>query len=397
MNDWTALIATHNRAAPLAETLRRIPEGVEVVVVDNASTDGTAEMVRAERPDAQLVRLDENLGPVAKSIGLERATRTLIASLDDDAAPLPGAWEEMARWFMVDQTLGCAGFGVRLPDGGWECAALPRVFVGAACAFRREALVGAGAWDARYFMQAEEYDLSFRLAMRGWRCEVLHEVPALHRKTHAARLPARTIRLDARNNALLARTRLPEPWDAMYAEDWALRYRLLGKMSGAKRHALAGLAAAEREWSGFEREPMPKPLFDHVFRHAAVREGLRTLYEKGARRLTLARWGKNALAFVEGARLEDMEVVCVADDRFAEAGLRSWRGVPVRTARRALREKVDAIVIADSAPIFATQAAREVRACTGVPVVVIDGADVGALERAHAAYGNGDQSALAAA
>lgn len=380
---WSVVIATRNRREALLETLRAIPASFEVIVVDNASTDRTPEAVYVARPSARVVALRRNAGPVAKSLALPLVSNELIAALDDDAAPEAWTWDEMAARFGADGRLLCAGWGVRTPvasarEGesrpafeGWDCGALPRVFAGAACAFRTDALRAARGWDVSLFMQAEEYDLVFRLcalAGEARACGVFFNLPAMHRKSALARSAARTLRLDARNNAIVARRWLPEPWGAIYGADWRDRYRALARLAGHRWSAPAGHAQA------IARRRAPTPLapgvFDDLFGHALLTERMTALREEGVRRVLLARRGKNALAFDIAAERAGLEIVALADDRFAgeRSGRVRWRGMPVVREEDALRERFDAVVIAESAPIHAAHAAARWRGRTGATV-----------------------------
>ncbi|MGP1310615.1 MAG: glycosyltransferase family 2 protein [Phycisphaerales bacterium] len=376
MGSLSVIIATRNRAAALRETLRAVPPGAEVLVVDNASTDLTSAAVRDARPEARLIRLDRNEGPTAKQIALEQVSNEFVVALDDDCAPTDHAtWAAMLSRLRRDDSLACAGFGVRLPSRRWECAALPRVFVGAAVAFRRNALLEAGGYDRRLFMQAEEYDIVYRLAARGWRCEVFHDLVALHRKHEQGRRNARTVFLDARNNVAQALRYLPTEWRSRYAKAWTERYVALGR---AGRHATAakrGVAAARLDPRMRGRREMPMGAFEDVFRLREIAPALRALQVSGVERVLFATLGKNMPMYAEAARWAGLRVAAVADDRFARAGVRWCEGAPVLTTEQALHEDFDAVVVSDSAPIFAHQAAERWRRLTVKHVLAPDGLD----------------------
>src|SRR4051812_33725473 len=89
MPDATILIVTHNRRDELrrALTSAREQEGDnEILVLDDASTDGTAEMVAREFTEARLVRTEESYGCIGqRNRGAELARAPIIVSLDDDA------------------------------------------------------------------------------------------------------------------------------------------------------------------------------------------------------------------------------------------------------------------------------------------------------------------------
>src|SRR5262245_21546460 len=112
------VIATHNRGQTLVDCLRRtfatigLPaDQVETFVIDNASSDGTPELLLAATfPNVTLLRLKKNRGPVAKNAGLVRARGEFVILLDDDAYPHPGAVPQMIRHFRDDKTLGAAVF-----------------------------------------------------------------------------------------------------------------------------------------------------------------------------------------------------------------------------------------------------------------------------------------------
>jgi rhamnopyranosyl-N-acetylglucosaminyl-diphospho-decaprenol beta-1,3/1,4-galactofuranosyltransferase len=102
-----ALVVTYNRRALLEECLRAIeaqtvPPG-ELIVVDNASTDGTAELLRepgfAGRPGVTVLRLDENLGSsggFARGFEAARAADAeWLWTMDDDAEPAPDCLERL--------------------------------------------------------------------------------------------------------------------------------------------------------------------------------------------------------------------------------------------------------------------------------------------------------------
>src|SRR5262245_51539341 len=75
----------------LAALLPQLPDGAEVVLVDNGSTDGMAAWARATYPGARVIRLPENLGFAGGvNAGLRAARGTLLLLLNDDAFAAPG-------------------------------------------------------------------------------------------------------------------------------------------------------------------------------------------------------------------------------------------------------------------------------------------------------------------
>nr|WP_202512714.1 glycosyltransferase [Streptomyces sp. SID3343] len=85
---------THNRREELLRTLavlRDLPDAAPIVVVDNASADGTAPAVRSACPDVSLIELARNLGAVGRNIAVRTVTTPYVAFCDDDVWWAPGA------------------------------------------------------------------------------------------------------------------------------------------------------------------------------------------------------------------------------------------------------------------------------------------------------------------
>lgn len=86
--------------------LTRLPEQAPVIVVDNASSDGTVESVRAAFPQVRVIRLTSNHGSPARSIGVRAATTPYVAFADDDSCCASGALSRAARVFDAHPRLG---------------------------------------------------------------------------------------------------------------------------------------------------------------------------------------------------------------------------------------------------------------------------------------------------
>ena len=119
-----AVVVTHNRQPQLAQTVTRLlAERVDhLIVVDNASTDGTAEWLATVNDlRLQVLRLDENRGGAGGfAAGMAHATAQFdpdwVLVMDDDARPEPGA---LARFRAMDRSgLGAVAAAVYKPDGG---------------------------------------------------------------------------------------------------------------------------------------------------------------------------------------------------------------------------------------------------------------------------------------
>ncbi len=369
------VLATYNRKEPVTHTLAQLARcgldraDYEVIVVDNASSDGTPDDI-APRCDV-LIRRPRNAGSCAKAYGVERARGQYIVFLDDDSFPRPGSAERMLRHFESDQSLGAAGFTVHLPDGRLEGGALPDVFVGCGVGLRIEALRQAGGLDASFFMQAEEYDLAFRLASAGWGIQTFDDLHVEHRKTECARRSERTLFYDIRNNLRVIARYLPASCSAAYRRDAIKRYRWFahrdGFLKAFVRGACAGRYRAATERIGFRGRRLSASNFERFFRWEEIADRMNALAHSGVRRIAFVDLGKNVYAYYRGARSAGLEVSAIGDDRFAAPG-RRYRGIPVVGWDDVRRLSVDAVVVSNSSPVHGTVTCERAQRSLRTPV-----------------------------
>ena len=270
-------IATRNRREQLLATLARLralPERPPILVVDNASTDGTAAAVRERHPELGLLALEENRGAAARNAAVRRLATPYVAFADDDSWWEPGALTRAAELLRSHPQLGllaarvlvgaerrldptCAAMAASpLTDaGGADVPGVPVLgFVACGAVVRRTAFLQAGGFDARYGIGGEERLLAGDLAAAGWlvrydeRLVVRHWPPPAGPERRAGRL-AHVVRNDLWS-AWLRRParRLP-----------AATLRALAD-GGAGWQTLRGAGAALRglPWVLRERRPHPQ-------------------------------------------------------------------------------------------------------------------------------------------
>jgi GT2 family glycosyltransferase len=224
----TVVIATRNRLAELRRTLQRLaalPERPPVIVVDNASDDGTPDMVRREFPTAGLIALRRNLGACARNVGARAARTPLIALTDDDSWWAPDALTRAATVLagnprvglvaarilvgaeQADDPVNVAMASSPLPSNGLPG---PRVlgFLGCGAVLRRDAYLAAGGFSRLLFFGGEEQLLAYDLAAAGWTACYRADIVAYHHPS-AVRDAARRRSQTARNRALVAWLRRP--------------------------------------------------------------------------------------------------------------------------------------------------------------------------------------------
>lgn len=369
------MLATHNRRDALTQTLRRLHEleladgSFEIIVVDNASTDGSAEA--AQSLAHQVIRRNSNQGSCAKAWGADIARGRFVVFLDDDSHPRFGSVTAMLQHFARDSQLASVGFTVHLPDGRQECSALPGVSVGCGVGIRKDALRAVGGLDRSFFMQAEEYDLAFKLVGAGWRVTVCDDLHVDHLKTATARQSERTTYYDIRNNLRVIARHLPTVAAAAYRADWVQRYAWLARksdhLSAFRRGRRSGNLSAWVDRLTRPQRRLSPAAFEFFFRWNELELRFRKLRERGCKRVIGLDLGKNVYAFVRAAGLSNIEIACIADDRFT-APRRLYRGIPVVAVESAISTPCDAFVVCNMAAVHAELSYARALTMTNAPI-----------------------------
>lgn len=217
--DISVSIVSYNTCALLRTCLRALQErqdegevSLQIIVIDNDSHDGSAEMVEAEFPKVLCVRSGGNLGyGRANNVGFSHARGRYFCVLNSDAEVLPGALRAMLDWMDAHPEAGACGAQLLWPDGRpqsshgddpvllpvlWEQLYLDGVArrfkaifkrpapevemhntqvreveqLSGACLFvRAEVYRQIGGFDAAYFMYVEDVDFNVRLRQAGWK------------------------------------------------------------------------------------------------------------------------------------------------------------------------------------------------------------------------------------
>ena len=317
-----------------------------------------------------LIANDTDLG-VSEYYRVDYARGEYVVFLDDDSCPHAGSIARMIALFGADARLGAAGFMVHLPNGGCEAGALPDIFVGCGVGLRAEALRAVGGLDRTLFMQAEEYDLSFRLIQAGWAVKTFTDLHVDHLKIQQARVNGRTVYYDIRNNLIVGARYLPDHVVIPLLQDYTQRYRWLAaegnKLDAYERGRREGWRRRQAERRAYTRWRLTHATFESLFRFAEIEQHMQALAKRGVERIMLADLGKHVYPFVRAAHLAGLVITCVADDRFACPG-RRYRGVPVSTVPEGLNTAPAAIVVSNTSCVRARACQQRLAKVTDIPV-----------------------------
>ncbi|MGO9434492.1 MAG: glycosyltransferase family 2 protein [Terracidiphilus sp.] len=277
----------------LSSLRRQTFRDFETILVDNGSTDGSAEFVREQFPEVKLLALPENLGFTGgNSTGYERAQGNLVVLLNNDTEAHPKWLEEIRRasgtypkvgsfaskmMYFDDRgriencgfDLGVAGTTLDLGRDeldGPDWTEPRRVFgaCGGAAAYRRNMLDDIGFLDPQFFLIYEDVDLSFRAQLRGYECIYIPRAIVYHRyRASIGKASPRQVFFSQRNIELVYLKNMPlglifqsVPERLIYELGSALYFSRQGAASAFWRAKLDVLKCLPRIWR--ERKEIQK-------------------------------------------------------------------------------------------------------------------------------------------
>ncbi len=220
---FSIVVLTHDRRQVLSELLEELSlirrSDMEVVVVDNDSTDGTADMVKEKFLEFRIVALEKNHGAVARNKGIDVAKGKFIVTIDDDILGLDDvALDNLKNLFDRNPLVGAICFKVIDYYAGnvcnWchpnkleESADHPFVtteITEGAVAFRKEMLKKTGLYTEELFISHEGADLAARILNKGYEIYYTPLVCVSHKYAKEARDKWRRYYYDTRNDFWLA-------------------------------------------------------------------------------------------------------------------------------------------------------------------------------------------------
>ncbi|MFN4111801.1 MAG: glycosyltransferase, partial [Ignavibacteria bacterium] len=229
MIELSIIIVNYNVKAFLQNCLLSIQKAtekipVEIIVIDNASDDGSADLVKKNFPEVKLIESKENLGfSKANNMGLKIAQGKYICLINPDTIVEEDTFKEMIRFMESNDQVGLAGCKILNPDGTFQLACrrsfptpwvaftkiigLSKLFPesklfarynltyldenqsyevdavsGSFMFFRREIYEKIGGLDETFFMYGEDLDFCYRVKKAGYKVYYVHSTKIIHFK-----------------------------------------------------------------------------------------------------------------------------------------------------------------------------------------------------------------------
>jgi GT2 family glycosyltransferase len=190
---------TYNRREKIGHLLQALHKQsyrpLELIVIDNASSDGTGAFVRQQFPSVRLLSMPDNQGMVAYNAGLQAAQGEYILVMDDDGLPVGEDWvEQVVSCFRADPRLGVVCCKIQMLDtgqtardnplfvavGGPEKGYPAAAYNGTGAGIRAEALHKAGYYPTYFFRSWLESHLCTRILDAGWEVRYFPRIPVWH-------------------------------------------------------------------------------------------------------------------------------------------------------------------------------------------------------------------------
>jgi N-acetylglucosaminyl-diphospho-decaprenol L-rhamnosyltransferase len=268
------VIIAMNASARIGRALAQLsalPEAPRIIVVDNASTDGTAELIERRFAHVDVARLGENRGAAGRNVGVALVDTPYVAFAEDDSWYEPGALRAAADILDAHPAIALINAHVtvgeeRRPEPLHEDMVQTPIagrrpdlpghrilsFLEGVSIVRRDAFLSVGGFDPRLLVGGPEEHLAADLLAEGWELRYVPAVRARHVPDHAA--PSALVRrLGLRNTLWFA-------WGRRSPEA-ALRWTAhVVRSSPVNAATILGIADALRELPRVLRERRPLPV-----------------------------------------------------------------------------------------------------------------------------------------
>jgi GT2 family glycosyltransferase len=187
---------------------------IELVIIDNASSDGSLDLIRKQFPNIRLIETGYNAGwGIACNVGMKATTGKYIALLNNDAFLEKDCVAQMVKAINRDPKFGsCASrillwdqkdvtevCGLVIHEDGSSCGRgrlgpadqymkIEEVFCAndCCCLYRREMIDDVGDYDPDFFIYCDETDIGWKHQLAGWKCVYAPDAVAYHAHSRAA-------------------------------------------------------------------------------------------------------------------------------------------------------------------------------------------------------------------
>lgn len=276
------VLATRNRQEELRALLLSAQEQsvpLEIIVMDDGSSDGTGEMVRQQFPEVRFYQLASARGPAfQRNRGTELASCNIVFSLDDDALFISSHTVAQTLEEFDHPRIGAVGIPFinvqqdrvvrqRASSSGIQVI---DAFVGAAHAVRRDVFLQVGGYREHFFYMGEEGDLCLRMMNAGYvtrlgSADPVHHLESFRRNLSRADLSGR------RNDILFCWHNVPMPYFPLHLLGTTMNGLAFGLRAGRFWRMLEGMTSGYA--NSFRRWKERRPVSSEIYRlHRSIKK-----------------------------------------------------------------------------------------------------------------------------
>ena len=236
----SVVVCTHNGSRTIEKTCQEVVKlaypDYEVIVIDDGSTDHTADIVR--KYPVRLIQTENQGLSAARNVGANAATGEIVAYIDDDAWPDPHWLSYLAMAFDSGEFAGVGGPNIAPPDEGMVADSVANApggpihvlltddvaehIPGCNMSFRKSALMAVGGFDPTFRVAGDDVDLCWRIQGQGWKLGFTSAAMVWHKRRSSMKAYLR------------------QQWgygkaEAMLEQKWPEKYNAIGHLSWAGR------------------------------------------------------------------------------------------------------------------------------------------------------------------
>jgi len=223
----TVNILSFNRKDELRNTLTKVFEqdykNIEVIVIDNASSDGSVEMIKNEFPLVQLIQMKENIGIAGWNEGFKAAKGEYVLVLDDDSYPITNTIRIGINKLMNENKIGIIACNIVTGSqsdflSSYHSSDLEKPvnsFVGCGAIIRTSVFKSVGGFESELFLYFHEVEIALRIVDAGWeivtspKSIVVHNIVSTNRQYDDNQVDNRKVYFDVRNLFLVIYLHFP--------------------------------------------------------------------------------------------------------------------------------------------------------------------------------------------
>lgn len=278
-NRLSIVFLNYNKLAETKQTVQQLAQvcadrkGIEIIAVDNGSSDGTAEYLQKQTV-AKTIFLENNTGIAGYNKGFQQASGEYILVLDDDSSPQSmRSVERMMKVLDENQDIGIIACHIQSPDGtaqsSWH---LPQTnsfgpspfFIGCGFIIRADLFKSINWYPENFFLYQNEIDIAFKTRQKGYQIYYAPECVVTHRGIPNQRPGWRRVYYPTRNTLWLIQQYYPQP----QASYMIVSRLLIGLFRAIQFHQIINYLKAIRD--GFKQRPRKQKTSVDVLRQSEV-------------------------------------------------------------------------------------------------------------------------------